>query len=327
MRSEVLNKSGRFMAALLAGVLIMGFGAERVSAELPADFESNSAATKQQVLWSKVLRDRYTQLPPMVMFQPEDSKVEFGHSAVQLGQSFDNPGYEIPEGRVKIIHRYGSVAEIEWIAEPNSPYSGLFKTGAIGLARLSLALPWKTVGKFVPGMALMLLVDNQPAKNIVAMNQLEGQAQDQNYFAKRFTNLLPDPTEKATIAGRHYFELFVKDAIHLNVNHVASVTRDGTPEAEPRAPFQLIFQPAAGLALDSNAEDFRLEMAKLPAGTVLYDVYAIAEPGGTDEVLIGHVVSRSEFVASDYGDRRLYFRHEGTPRRSLKDFLPKLPHP
>ena len=105
--------------------------------------------------------------------------------------------------------------------------------------------------------------------------------------------------------------------IFLTVNHVATVDRNGTEVHNVISPYQIFFQPADGLHLNDTAADFRAELAKIPLGTKLYDVFATMNEHVTKPILVGSVITESPFIASEYSDRKLYFQHEGSIRRSF----------
>ncbi len=291
--------------------------------QLTEFYQTQDARTKQEILWRNISAQPYTSvdLPEMKFFPADSYKIPHGYrvarDAASLGQAFDHRSDEMPEGRVKIIHAYGSAAKIEFVPAAQHPFTGLFRSGAVGVARLSLGLPFGSTGSFVPGMAVKLLVDGQPSKNMHVMQRLEGQGDNRNFFLHTFTNKLPEPTEKGTRYGAKYFGRFVKNPIFLGVEHVAAMDAEGTRADRVKAPYQIFFQPAEGVAIDEKAPDFRVELAKLPVGTKLYNVFGTLSAQVQTPVYIGSLYLRSPFVASAYGDKRLYFQHEGTPRRSF----------
>lgn len=289
----------------------------RVAAD---DYQSKTAVEKQAITWRKISENPYGQFPAMTFVPSGNWSVPHVggtlRDATNLGQAFDHIGDEMPNGRMKIIHAYGSAVAVDFVSSGDHPFSGLFKTGAVGVARLSLGGPFGTTGSFVPGFALKLFVDGQPSKNMHVMEKLEGQNQDQNYFAHTFTNKLPEPASTATKVGAWYFGKFVKNPIYLTVNHVASVEASGRSAFSTVAPHQIYFVPAEGLRISSEGSDFREELSRIPPGTKLYDVYGSLEEGG-ERILIGSIETRSPFIASEYGDKKLYFQHEGSIRRSF----------
>jgi hypothetical protein len=284
---------------------------------LPDNYLGLSGLQKQEALWNKVKSSRYEHLPEMT-FRSDDELDPYGtgmhwlhllHAGFDLAGAFAENGDEMLEGRIKVIHMFGSAAAVDFVADGSSPYTGLLRGGGPGLIRLSLAVPLKSTGQFIPGMALKLFVDGSPSRNVVAMEKLEGQGDDHNYFAHAFTNWLPDPVDTNTKVGRWMFERAVQDAIHLRVDHLANISSRGEPVDPWFAPEQLIFKPL--ITMDSNCTDFREELAKIPGGTELYQVYGRTVPLQNPEIYIGKIVTTSEFVAGPYEDELLYFQHDG----------------
>lgn len=284
------------------------------------DYQSFDALAKQEIIWQNIVSSKYASLPPLTFLAQKENKFvqiwKVAKAAFSLGLSFDHVGDEMPAGRIKAIHRYGSVAKVQFTSSGDHPFTGLFNDQSHGLVRLSLALPRPGQENFVPGMAIKLLVDGNPSKNMHVMQKLEGQGKNTNYFLHTFTNSLPMPVTGSTKAGKWFFERFVGNAIRLTVDHVAAVSAEGQAVASAKAPFQVFFEPAEGLVMDSQAKDYREELAKVPVGTVLYNVYAL-ETQNSEKVLIGTLSTNSEFVASEYGDKTLYFQHEGSFRRTF----------
>jgi hypothetical protein len=288
--------------------------AQLATAEVPASYQSLRAEQKQAILWRNISAQPYRTLPGLGSASAPGLSELFGSG---IRDSFTSPTDEIAPGRVKVIHKWGSAGQVALETDPSSPFSGLFREGAVGIARLSLALPYSTTQAFVPGLAVKFLVDGQPSVNVTVMERLEGQEQNTNYFRGTFTNLLPNPASGVTKFGTWAFEAFVKDAIHLTVDHVAAISRTGQPVAAVKAPFQLLFVPAPGLAIRTDSPDFRVELAQLPAGTVLYEVYGkVSDQERSPIAHIGALRLTSPLIASPYEDEILYFQHAGTELRS-----------
>ena len=85
------------------------------------------------------------------------------------------------------------------------------------------------------------------------------------------------------------------------------------------APWELILSSNLDVAVPSNStNDFRLNIVeRLTPGTVIYMVYGRPTANFTDALLIGELVSDSEFIASEYGDTLLFFRHPSLQWRPL----------
>jgi hypothetical protein len=113
------------------------------------------------------------------------------------------------------------------------------------------------------------------------------------------------------------------------VDHLARIRSNGERIAPERAaaPYRLILRPtlAARAAFDPTI-DFRDDLARnIKAGMAIYDVLALAEAdenamrargmSGVEEMAgnaarIGAIATQSEFIASKYGDYRLFFQHD-----------------
>lgn len=94
----------------------------------------------------------------------------------------------------------------------------------------------------------------------------------------------------------------------------ARVEADGSevPEQDAAAPYEIVFVPAPEATRQFEAvskKDMRLALAEsIPEGTVLYAVQ-VREDADSELTLLGELVTESEFVASEYGDKRLFFQH------------------
>jgi hypothetical protein len=84
----------------------------------------------------------------------------------------------MPGSRKKLIHTVGSIAQVEFIAASDSPYTGLFKGSKNALIRLSTAKGFdadkEPLENFTPGISLKLLKDGKPSVNCMAMYGVNG---------------------------------------------------------------------------------------------------------------------------------------------------------
>ena len=99
-------------------------------------------------------------------------------------------------------------------------------------------------------------------------------------------------------------------------NGVAAVLArvvDSFSRAADKAPHQIFFIPTTEVKsvprASSSTVDFRHDLAKIPSGTKIYEIVA-TESATAPFVRVGQVVTRSEVVASKYGDEKLFFKHE-----------------
>jgi len=234
-------------------------------------------------------------------------------------------GEELETPKNKLFHTYGTTAKIRFTPDPATPYTGLFAENAAGLLRFSYAGPVLGIG-IVPGLGLKLLIDgDHPSENAVMMHMLDGQSQH-SVFEHPFTNLLPDPnlTNMIMRGVKERFETVVSAPHGLDqpVDNFAQVHSSGQPVAgEVRAPFRVILAPTRDARLKSNPQiDFRVDMARnVPSGTTIYDVLGLDEAEDDRSLAIedlvpkakriGGLTTESEFIASAYGDYRLFFKH------------------
>lgn len=292
-------------------------------AELPLEYGAMSAVQKQEVLWNNVISSQYTTdyssesaLPTEESLLPSPDLL----NPFYLLDTFFHISDEMPEGRTKLIHAYGSVAKVEFRVT-SSRYTGIFKSGGIGLARLSIARMSTAQDSFIPGMAIKILVDQNLPVNFHVMNSVDGQGSDHFFFSRAFSNILPEPTSLAgKIIGKsfglavdllnHYLNgAAPRDAGTLPLLQASQTESNGKIEGDPRCPYQIIFKPTgavlAGRALEN---DFRKDLAHVPPGTELYEI-SVKQSASAEEEKIGVLVTQSGFVASAYGDTQLFFQH------------------
>lgn len=291
------------------------FFAAVVRAELPGNYESLSGFQKQALLTSRIQASQYPRLP--LLHFPTCSLIlgSIG-TALDLKTSFTHSSDEMPGRREKVIHTYGTVAPVVFEPSPDSPFSGVFSGAPVpGLARLSLAGPPLIIG-YTPGMALKLFVDGKPSVNMHVMNSVNGQGMNWNFFDRDFSNIIPQPKGLMLNLLAIRFALTAKDPTKLSLKDAASVEANGAVPSSIKTPYQVRFAPIKrNVSINSGtAVDFREDISKIPPGTSMYEVFAREYENGP-EVKIGTVRTTGEFVASEYGDRELFFRHSSESLR------------
>ncbi len=291
---------------------------------LPADYQALPRADKEALLWSKAEASEYPAgtMPdrwpgPLDMLKLASSR----HDRVSL----DHVSDEMPPGRIKLLHRYGSVARFEWIASTGHPYTGIFRTGGSGLARVSRAVKSFALG--LPGIALKIFIDGKPSTNIFAMPSANRDWNDHNPFSLPYMN-------RIVIAGsgrgkflRAIFDRFFASTIReerttdleatfLPLNGLASITPDGTEESEPVHPRLIVFKPTEHAHLPSDVEpDFRIKLGQLDPGNTLFTINAASSVESEPEY-IGDLRLTSRFVACRYSDETLFFQHDRGPTKA-----------
>ena len=127
------------------------------------------------------------------------------------------------------------------------------------------------------------------------------------------------------------FERVTRYPTKLYLLDLATVEQRGALVTQPYFPYQLFLVPSGEWQfLSQPGHDFREDLMTLPADTVLYRVFAvdpqlsgspdrqalntistIDSPGYRQQATeIAQLITTSPFIASDYGDRLLFFRHQ-----------------
>lgn len=283
-----------------------------VSGKLPDDYESLTPRKKQVVQYTQVEDTNYgpRKLPG---YYPSCAKqLAAIASAFSLGPSFKHKGDEMPSHwfgqRARFIHVRGSVAPvtIQWVP---SRFTGIYQEEmSEGLIRLSLAAPPSLAG-FTPGMAVKVYLQGQHSINFHVMNSIDGQGGNHNYFQNEFFSVIDEPKRLATKAIGWYFSTLTSTPNILSAKRAASIRADGARVEKPVVPWKMVFVPARGIAISSDAtSDFREELGIFAPGTVLYEIYG-EDPKGTRERL-GRMFITAPLLASSYGDNDLFFAHE-----------------
>lgn len=289
-----------------------------VCAILPKDYVSKTASEKQDILWSQIEASPYTPAPlPTQQPGPKESLSLF--NLTFMGQSFSHVSDEVPPGRRRLVHALGSLVKIELITFPSS-FTGVFKSGGIGLFRASLASDPRKA--FVPGFAYKILVDGRASVNLFALNSTTGQRNNTNFFALSKSNIIVQASsgDPGIINAAKAFAAAVRrlpggpddkpvSSVNLPMYEAASIESSGKRVEKVVAPFKVNYIPNPSAGWDpASTEDFRVHLANIAEGTVLYTVEGMRTLNGTAEK-IGKLVTRSPFFGSHYGDETLFFEH------------------
>ncbi len=276
-------------------------------AVLPDNYQALNSDQKQTILWTNIeVSHQLEPLPKLKESSYWDAYTVLS-GLFNLKPSFDYFYDEVPEDRIKIIHANGSSAKISFVPASGHPFTGIYQSGGMGIARLSLATT-PTDTSFIPGMAIKFLLPDNASLNLHVMNQLSGQGKDWNFFAKPFSNKIDHPSGWVLRAIEKIFSWTRSPANDLPVKHLAQWDNQGHIVDEPISPKQLHFKPSENVSNSIEAtsrDDFRLALENIKEGG-LYDVY-----GDLDgvEYHIGTLMLDSQLLASNYGDKDLFFQH------------------
>eukprot|EP00475_Leptophrys_vorax_P046431 TRINITY_DN996_c0_g1_i5.p1 TRINITY_DN996_c0_g1~~TRINITY_DN996_c0_g1_i5.p1 ORF type:complete len:300 (+),score=66.55 TRINITY_DN996_c0_g1_i5:784-1683(+) len=228
-----------------------------------------------------------------------------------MAATFDDAQDTLPGGRPKLIHARGVLAPVTFSVTDPSFGTGLFQSGGDScLARLSVAANPNSLS-FTPGMAIKCYRDNQASGNIISMYSLDGQADNWDFFANEFTNLVPQPSSVALKAIALIFHRASSCPTHITLKQWANVTQTGQVVGSPVWPEQIWFVPA-GPHFDPTKGhgDFRDDLTTIPVGTKIWDVYVSQNYGDADRYKIAEVKTTGKFIASSFSDSSLFFQHD-----------------
>ena len=133
---------------LLSTLLII----QDAKTSLPASYQTLSGREKQDHIWAEISTVSYdfNKLPRE---GPSFLAIAAQLVPSYLTKSFTHVSDEMPEGRKKILHPFGTAAKVDFHIYDNSTYTGIFRPGNYpGLVRASLGI--MNEHNFVPGMAL-----------------------------------------------------------------------------------------------------------------------------------------------------------------------------
>lgn len=300
---------------------------ERLPASVPDNYESLTACEKQNVLWEKIKSTTHSTLPE---FNEMNAKQLFKFWFQKIQYKKNHVSDIAPPRWVKYLHARGSVAKVK-IESKNSKYTGIFQGADCGLLRLSLT--YKVVGErpVAPGLALKILRDAQPSANISALVSLAGQKLDFNFFALSQSNIVQISSETGQKIVRKLFKRETDYPEELLAQDLGAMDSKGQKIIQVIAPRQIFFVPGPTLQFSSQEHDVREDFHIIPAGTVIYSLYAVPEEfknndyssythDDTNELLnkyehVADIVSTSEFISSEFGDSQLFFKHQLRPKK------------
>lgn len=278
----------------------------------PEGYSSWTAEAKRNWIWNEAIeKTRHKNLPEL-----QDIKI-FQLIFASMSKKLENASDFSPRKWKKSIHRRAVVAQIRYVPEPSTRFSGVFKDGGIGILRASLTYTPEKRG-VAPGIALKIFQNQAPSLDASFLPSLDSQGQNYNFFAKTFSNYVPKSKKLGAKFVALLFSRATRPTNMISLKHFV-------PNEGP-APRQVFLKAAEGIHFaESPARDFRGDFLTLSPGTVLLDVYARTDEKANDfddftsgksteyeakSVRIGKIVLESNFVASAFGDDGLFFRHQ-----------------
>jgi hypothetical protein len=277
------------------------------SAYLAHDYERRDGEEKSRILWQKVETSRYAELPGFRRSAALVPALTLVGGLLRRGRRTFSARTDVLEPRTKLSHPFGVVAAAEFRADPGTRAGGVLD-GAPILVRLSIS-GHPDEGGFSPSMAIKFFIDGFPSVNVHLTASIDGQEGDQDFFRDPLTNILPTPTSAAGKLSRPLLARIIgqEDPFRMDIDHLAFRDRSGAICYDCEAPHQILFRPRLTSA-PQRAGDFREALMAIPAASELYEAWVRYAPDG-ELVRAGAVVTTSEFVASEFGDRVLHFHH------------------
>jgi hypothetical protein len=286
------------------------------------NYDSFEACEKQRILWEKIEGSEYAELPGY-------KELGLGQVMAMAAQRLTHKGeYHsdfAPEGWKKYLHRRAAVAKVRLVPLASS-FTGVFQGANCALLRLSLTYKVKGDRPVAPGLALKVLRDGVPSANISALVSLDGQGRDFNFFRNPMSNIVPSGDSFGQKLVHQIFKRVSPYPEELLLEHFADKDTTGNLVKTPIAPRQIFFIPNPELRFASEEHDVREDFTKIPVGTTVYRIVALdarkkdfnyseytpalAEAFLKETIPVADVVTTSEFVASEFGDDGIFFRHE-----------------
>jgi hypothetical protein len=294
---------------------------------LPENWEQLQACEKQDHLWQQVERTKHRTLPPMEKFGLFEI---YKMSKQQLNPKISLNSDVSPKGWVKYIHSRGAIAKVKIVPTNDHSFTGVFKGASCALLRLSLTYkPYAGLGidkAVAPGLALKVLRDGVHSANISALYSLDGQANDHNFFKNPLSNIVPLGSGIGSKMVRKVFKKYTSYPEQISLTDMAEFDVLGNKEAL-KTPRQIFFVPVEGnTVFSSEPHDVRDDFLRIQKGTKLYDVYALPSSYSSknystykieeiDDLIkksqpIASIVTDSPFLASQFGDHGIFFKHQ-----------------
>lgn len=301
--------------------------ATREPASVPSNYEAMKACEKQDVLWTKIKETAYTELPA---YRSLGVLQLIAMSKQEVATKGRHRSDFAPEGWKKFLHGRASIAKVKIVPVTNSKYTGVFQGADCALLRLSLTSA-TTMGRPVaPGLALKVLRDGTFSSNVSSLVSLDGQEDNYNFFEYPMSNIVPVGHSMGQKMVHKIFLTATKYPEELLASDMSSVDAHGVTIKENRSPRQIFFFPNKDLKFPTTAHEVRADFATIPAGTVIYQIYALSDKYKDfdysdytpekvkefqkDSEHIADVVTTSEFVSSAFGDDGIFFRHQLRPK-------------
>lgn len=233
---------------------------------------------------------------------------------INLETSFTQKSDSMPRGHApRVIHPLASYAKVglHWDAPAvqRHGYTGLFQSDQMqSILRLSSGAKSPSATGFSPGLSLKVFRDGRPSANMFGLFSLRGQTgfnQFKHTLCSKF-GAIEDMSVTERLQGRSFDK--VSD-YRLSVG-TSDWAHDGNHTDNAKFPFVLCFRPSVNNdAEPAPFQHVQAQLGEIATGTVIYDIYAAAEPEQVPEK-IGSMRMGSPFQESQWADMSLFFSHQ-----------------
>lgn len=295
-----------------------------IPSHLPQNYESLKACEKQALIWNQIESTKHSILPDYSEFGLGEIIKLAKQSLGVKGKNFSDFS---PVGWTKYLHSRAAVAKVRVVPTTLNKYSGIFSGAECGLLRLSLTYKPTDKRAVAPGLALKVLRDSTHSANVSALVAITGQGEDYNFFKFPMSNIVPTGSGLGPKLVHSIFKKISNVPEEILVHDMATINSQGATVKNTVAPRQIFFVPGPGLDVSSNKHDVREDFLKIPAGTIIYRIYAVNDGKKDfnyaanyelkdipefvkDSQHIADIVMTSDFLASEFGDNGLFFRHQ-----------------
>jgi hypothetical protein len=296
-----------------------------VHADLPVNYESLNGCEKQSILWKKVEKSAHKRLPKYKDFSFIEL-IRMSFSRLKIKNEFYSD--LAPKGWVKLLHRRGAMAKVKYVSKGDHSYTGIFKGAECALIRLSLTFDPNTKKGVAPGLALKILRDKTHSANISMLYTLKGQGKNYNFFENSLSNIVPIVSSYPTKFVHDIFKRVTDYPEELVLTDMSEIDTYGDLPTQKRSPRQLFLVPSKKISFKSDKHEIRKDFLTIPSGTTLYEVRAVdvvhlnfnyqnytmedlkSFSNSKSSTLIGELVTTSKFVASEFADSGIFFRHQ-----------------
>ena len=161
-----------------------------------------------------------------------------------MNLSFDTVSDTMPIGRIKRTHPVGTTTLVEFIAQADTPYTGMFKGAKHGVMRISeFAETRPHVPDTAPGHGVKLLRDGMASGNWFAMFAFDGQMSF-NFFKNRWTNILREMRNECArhTIGKHLNEVSDHTGA-MSIMELSQFDQYGNEIHDHHWPFQIEIEP------------------------------------------------------------------------------------